>query len=237
MAKAELGVLLQDLRGKAGNVVFQKSKEGLIVRPRVRGTNPNTPAQVAVRTSLTRASQAFEALTLTQNLAWKSYASTIIRHSGAKSYSPTAINAFTELAAKFLQVNPSGTIPLTPPATQFNGDTITITASASAGKVTFTASAANATNVKTEFLLQPLKNINRKPSAKGYRSKGFFAFVVGTLTHDVTVPAGFYAAGYRFVNTLTGQATEPVYLTTQTVTLSLSAGGRNSSKASEAKAA
>lgn len=237
MAKAELGVLLQDLRGKAGNVVFQKSKEGLIVRPRVRGTNPNTPAQVAVRTSLTRASQAYEALNPTQYLAWKNYASTQIRHSGAKSYSPTAINAFTELAAKFLQVNPTGTIPLTPPSTEFIGDTITITASASAGKVTYTANAANATNVKTEFLLQPLKNVNRKPAAKGYRSKGFYSFVGGSLTRDITVPAGFYAVGYRFVNNLTGQATEPVYLPLQTVTLSLSDGGKNTKPANQAKAA
>lgn len=44
MAKAELGILLQDLRGKAGNTVFQGGPEGLIVRAKVRGTNPDTPA-------------------------------------------------------------------------------------------------------------------------------------------------------------------------------------------------
>ena len=237
MAKAELGVLLQDLRGKAGNVVFQKSSEGLIVRPRVRGTNPNTPAQIAVRSYLTRASQAYEVLTPVQVLAWKNYASTIVKHTGGKSYSPTAINAFTELAAKFLQVNPTGTIPVAPPANPFSGDTITISATAAAGQVTFTASAANAANVKTEFLLQSLKNGNRKPQKNGYRSRGFFAFVAGTLTHNVSVPSGYYAAAYRFVNSLTGQATEPVYLPVQQVTLSLSDGGKNTAKSSSAKAA
>ena len=53
--------------------------------------------------------------------------------------------------------------------------------------VTFTATAPNATNVTTEFLLQPLANINRKPQKKGYRSKGLFTFVTGTLTHAITV--------------------------------------------------
>ena len=236
MAKAELGVLLQDLRGKAGNVVFQRSREGLIVKPRVKGTNPRTPAQVAVRANLTRASQAFEALNATQYLAWANYASTITRHNPitGKSYTPLPINAFTELGAKFLQVNPAGTVPLTPPTAPFAGDSITITALAEPGKITFTASAANAANVTTEFLIQPLKTANRKPQANGYRSKGFFTFAVGTLSHQLVLPAGYYAAAYRFVQTQTGEATEPVYLPLQQVTLSLSTSNKTSVKQSKA---
>jgi hypothetical protein len=238
MAKAELGVLLQDLRGKAGNVVFQKSRDGLVVKPRVKGTNPRTPAQLAVRSYLTRAAQAYQALTPTQALAWRNYASTQVKRNpvSGKTYNPTAMNAFTELASKFLQISPTGTIPLTPPANPFYGDTITVTATAATGKVTFTASAANASNVKTEFLLQPLKNANRKPNAKGYRTKGFFAYIAGTLTYDVIVPSGYYAAAYRFVNSQTGQQTEPVYLAVQQVTFSVSSGTKGS-KSETAKAA
>lgn len=168
--------------------------------------------------------------------AWRNYAG-FLNHENyvtGKKYHPSGINAYTELACKFYQVNPTGTAPSTPPTSAFNGDNIAITATAGTGMVTFTASAANATNVTTEFLLQPLANANRKPQKKGYRSKGFFAFVAGTLTHDVTVPAGFYAAGYRFVNSATGQATEPVFLAVQSVALSLSAGNQTSAKLKKA---
>ena len=70
------------------------------------------------------------------------------------------------LAARFLQVSPAGTIPLTPPASAFNGDGCTVTAAGGAGKVTFTASAANGANITTELLPQP----------NGYRTKGFQVF-------------------------------------------------------------
>ena len=145
---------------------------------------------------------------------WKTYAATITKHNArtGKAYSPTAINAYNSLSAKFLQVNPTGTFPTTPPAAAFNGDTITVTAVGTIGAMTFTGSAANGTNIKTEFLLQPLKSKNRTPTAKGYRSKGFAAYAAGALTVTVVVPAGWYVPAYRFVNTATGQATTPVIL-------------------------
>ena len=229
MANAELGILLSSLRGKVGNAVFQKAKGGgTTVRIRVKGTNPKTPAQVAVRSNLTRASQAYKNMTTPQIAAWKTYASTLT-FTGKKSsrkYAPTAIDAFTELAAKFLQINPSGTIPLTPPSASFAGDTITVTATGGTGLVTFTASGPNGTNIKTELLLQTLKSKNRTPQPKQYRSKAFFAFLPGTLSTTVAVPTGFYAAGYRFVNTLTGQETPMVPLTVLTVALSVEEGGK-----------
>jgi len=223
MAKAELGIILQDLRGKAGNAVFQKGKDGIVVRPRVSGSNPNTPAQQAVRAAFTKAAKQWGTFTANQVAGWNNYALTV-NHSNSvngKSYHPNGFNAFTELASKFYQANPTGTAPTTPPTTSFTGDTITVTAATSTGKVTFTASAANATNVSTEFFLQPLKNANRKPQKNGYRTKGYFHFASGTLTFDVTTPAGYYAAGYRFINTLTGQTSETHYLSVQQVTLSV----------------
>ncbi len=226
MAKAELGILLQDLRGKAGNAVFQRGRDGLVVRPRVKGTNPNTPAQQQVRAAFTSATQAFRSMTSTQLGAWQLYATTLTRHNGVtgKTYSPEAINVFVELTTRFLLANPGGTIPMTPPTTPFAGDAIDVTATAGTGKVTFTASAGNATNVTTELMLQPLKSANRKPSHNGYRNKGFFHFATGTLSHDVDVPVGYYAAGYRFVNTLTGQATEMFALDVVGVTFEVRSG-------------
>ena len=223
MARVRPSILIQDIRGKAGGSVFQMSPEGLIVRPRVDGTNPRTPAQLAVRSYFTRASQAFEGLTPVQYAAWKQYAAQNVRRDPitGKSRHQTPIAAFVELAAKFLQANPAGTIPLTPPTTQFNGDTITLTAAADTGKMTFTASAANAAGVTTEIMLQPLKTANRKPQSNAYRSKAFNAFASGSLSFQVTVPAGYYAAAYRFVKLSTGQASEAVYLPVTGVAFSL----------------
>jgi hypothetical protein len=214
MAQGNLGVLFNSLRGKAGSVVFARSKDGTVVRPRVSARNPQTPAQQAVRLALSKSATAYKNLTAAQVTAWTTYANNVTKHDPrtGKTYHPSAIAAFTSLAAKFLQVNPAGTVPLTPPVTGFAGDTITATAVGAAGKVTFTGSAANGLGITTELLLQPLKSQNRKPQPKGYRGKGFKAFAAGSLTQDVLVPAGWYVPAYRFVYTATGQDTLLVIL-------------------------
>jgi len=68
MAKANLSVLMEGLRGKAGNVVFVESREGTLVKPRVSPTNPNAKDQAAVRIALTKAAQAWTTLTAAQVL-------------------------------------------------------------------------------------------------------------------------------------------------------------------------
>lgn len=224
MAKAELGVILQSLSGKAGTAVFARSKEGIILKPRVKGRNPNTPAQQAIRADLRTSATTFKNFTTAQLAPWKVYANSITKHNDVtgKTYHPSAMNAFIALATKFLQVTPGGTIPTTPPASAFVGDAVSIQAAPGTGKITFTASAPNAANVVTEFLLQPLASANRAPQAHAYRSHGFFAFVPGTLTHDVTVPPGYYAAAYRFVNSATGQESGIVALDVEQVAFALS---------------
>jgi hypothetical protein len=147
-----------------------------------------------------------------------------------KKRQPNAMNAFVELATKFLQVDPTGTIPTTPPTSSFVGDNIGITATAGTGKITFEASAPNSADTTTELLLQPLAGPNRTPQKNAYRSKGFFQFVGGTLEHDVDAAPGYYAAAYRFVNKLTGQATKLEYLPVQGVTLAIEQGGKSTSK-------
>lgn len=103
---------------------------------------------------------------------------------------------------------------------------MTLTAtSPSAGVITFTASASNASGVTTEMLIQKLPGRNRTPNPEGYLSAAFQAFSSPTLTKNVFVPAGHYAVAYRFVKTATGQATNPVVIGIQTVALSLEDGG------------
>lgn len=214
--------------GSAGPVVFFRSKEGMVFGPRVTPSNPQTPAQMAVRNSLTKAARGYKALSPTLLSAWEQYAQDFTVHepSTGKNRKRTGNAVYVQLATVFFRFSPRGTFPSTPPATAFEGDAIDVTATAATGKITFTASAANSADVVTEFFLQRLPSFARKPSKGGYRSKGSFAFVSGTLTFDVNVTSGLYAAGYRFVNTATGQTTPIQYLPVQQVTLSLSQGDK-----------
>jgi hypothetical protein len=129
-----------------------------------------------------------------------------------------------QLAVKFLQINPSGTVPVTPPAGPFLGDTITVTAVADTGKVTFTASGPNALGVRTELLLQRLPGRNWNPQPGGYRSRGFVNFTGGSLSSDVPASPGWYAAAYRFVSVATGQATRLAPIGVSQVTLAVAQG-------------
>jgi hypothetical protein len=208
MAQGNIGVLFNTLRGKAGSVVFARSKDGTVIRPRISGENPRTPAQLAVRDALSKAAKQYAVLTTVQVKQWFKYAQSITKHDPrtGKTYRPEAITAFTALASKFYQVTPAGTAPATPPATPFSGDTKTVTASAGTpGQIDFVASGANGTNISTELLLQPLVSQNRKPQQNGYRSKEYFHFAPGGLTESIAVEPGWYAPAYRFVKTTTGQ--------------------------------
>ena len=230
--KAQLSMAFEDLAGKDGSVVARRSKNGVILTPYVIPRNPNTNAQETIRGYFGKGARAFRALNNTQVAQWQTYAETLTFRDPVtgKTYHPTDIAAFQQLAVRFLMANPTGTIPVTPPATPYLGDSITVTATPSAGKVTFTASAANSLGTKTELLLQKLKGSHYNPTEGGYRSKAFVSFTAGSLSADVVVPPGYYAAGYRFVNTTTGQATEMVPIGVHQVTLSLEAGGTGSKR-------
>lgn len=230
--KARPSMAFEELSGKDGQVVAVRSRYGTVLRPRTTPKNPKSAAQTFVRGNLTKAAKAFKSFNSTQLANWTTFANTITRKDPVtgQSYHPTAINAFVELAAKFLQATPAGTIPLTPPATAFLGDDVVITTTAAAGKITFTASKGNAANVATEFLVQPLASPNVKSQPGAYRSKGFFSFVTGTLSQDVAVTAGYWAVGYRFVNKLTGQETAVFPLTTHQVTFAVEQGGAGNQK-------
>lgn len=184
------------------------------MRERISPKNPQTAAQVAVRAAFTKATKQWNNLTPAQVAAWESYASTYsnLDADTEKSYTSTGFNAFVKLAAKWYAVNASGTAPATPPTGKFAGDTIQVTASAQPGSVKFTASAANRSGVTTALLLAKLGGKNRKANAKQYREKAYIAFATGNLQSSVSVPAGWYAAGYSFVDLATGQESEPVLL-------------------------
>ena len=206
--KAQLSIVFENLRGKAGNVVIQGGRSGLVVRPRVVGRNPSTPAQQAARSAMQKAAAAYTALTPTQLSAWQAYAETQSRPNPVTGipYHPTANTTFIALATKFLQVSPTSAVPVAPPAAPFGGDSVAVTVGAEAGQVTFTGNKNNAAGVTTELLLQALASPVRTPRYAAYRTKGFQVFALGSLSRSFTVPPGYYAAAYRFVEIATGQA-------------------------------
>ncbi|QYK56547.1 MAG: hypothetical protein KF733_03485 [Fimbriimonadaceae bacterium] len=230
--KARLSMAFQDLRGRDGTVVISKTRNGLACRPWVFPTNPNTAPQESARANLSKAARTFKNFTAQQVADWNAFGETQTRTDPVtgEDYTLTGIQAFVELGAKFLQIVPTGILPTVPPTNAFVGDSISLTAVAGTGKVTFTATAGNALGVRTELLLQKLKSKNRKPSAEAYRSKEFFAFATGNLSRDIAVGPGTYAAAYRFVNPLTGQATDLVPLPVVQVTLAVAAGGAEGKK-------
>lgn len=209
MAKIAYGATVSNVRGKIGVTVYSAGRSGATARIRKSGSNPRTTAQQDVRRYFTTASETFKTMTSAQVADWDAYAQSLTLHNpvSGEAYHPAAINTFVALGSKFLQINPTGTLPMNPPTAPFRGDTITVTAENTADGITFTASGANALHVKTELLVQKLASPNRTPTNDAYRSQGFVAFASGSLTFALNLPGGAYGVAYRFVNALTGQET------------------------------
>lgn len=210
MAKLSLNGTGLTLRGKVGNTVYVQTKYGTVMRPRTMPKQNNTPALVAQKERFRRASALWKTLTLAQVNAWRAYAATIKRppSGGGPAIAPPAYQLFIGLTTKWLQAHPTGNPPLTPPATTYVGDALTVTASGGAGKVVFAASTPNGPNMVTELLLQRLATAARTPLATRYRSQSLAAFASGNLTATVNVSPGYYACAARFVNANTGQQTD-----------------------------
>lgn len=198
------------------------------MRDRSVPTGVPSTAQVAVRNNMRKDGAAWQALSVAQQQAWSAAAAKTLRKGkkSGRNYVPSGYQLFTALTTKWYQINGTGTPPVAPPTGNFNGDSISITCgSGTPGQLSFIASAANATGVRTELLVQALKGKNRKAMPKAYVSKGFTTYAAGSLTSNVTVPAGYWAVGYRFVETATGRETAIVPLPVTTVALSVEDGG------------
>lgn len=232
MAKVRTSVLVDELAGKAGSVVFVKSRVGTLVRPRVTPANPNTPAQLVARKNLTRASTIFRGLSSSQLTQWQTYASqqTHTQPDTGHTYHPTAVSVFVGLATKVLQTGGTVDATFAPPSAPYLGDPITISVSDAPTGLSFAASGSTSLGTKVEILLQALPSPNRKPNIKNMVSKAFLTFG-GLPTPPVDVPPGIYGIAYRFVNTTTGQTTPLVMLPTTTVSLGLAVNPRTAKKA------
>lgn len=207
MARVQPSVINGGISGKAGTVVFVRQANGSVtVRPRTTPRNPRTPNQEAWRGFVARAGRAFRDLDEAEYLAWAAYAREQVAMGRATSPYPS--NAFTALAAKFLQVNPSMIEPpRLPPTEAFGGDAVRVTVAGEPGGVRFSADRANAVGVVTELLLCPLRSRHEVPRPRSYRGQGFVVFG-SSLSKLVTALPGPYACAVRFVRSATGQASE-----------------------------
>ena len=207
MARVQPSVINGGISGKAGTVVFVRQANGSVtVRPRTTPKNPRTPSQEAWRGFVARAGRAFRDLDEAEYLAWSAYAREQVAMGRATSPYPS--NAFTALAAKFLQVNPGATEPpRLPPTEAFGGDAVRVTVVAEPGGVRFSADRENAAGVITELLLCPLRSRHEVPRPRSYRGQGSVSFGA-SLSEFVPALAGSYSCAIRFVSTATGQASE-----------------------------
>lgn len=209
MAKLRGTAVAAGLSGSAGPVVFVQTANGTtVVREKPTPNDPQSPKQVAWRDLVRRAGALWRTLEPEQAEAWRLYAEAQ-REARRRQGSPAAINAsgaFTALAIKVWQIDPSANPFLDPPAQEFTGDGIQVAATGGAGSVTFSASGPNADGVVTELLLQALPSRLATPQPGRDRHQGFATFASGSLGATVLARRGAYAASVRFVRAATGQA-------------------------------
>lgn len=205
MAKATLGVILETISGKAGNLVFVDHPQGTHVRARVTPTDPRSPAQIEHRNRLARANAAWKRLTDPEFEAWQA------------AYAPRAAQAFNGLALRFLHLNPDAPIPTLPPADPLSPDPLTLEATVTPEGIHIESSDENGEDVATEFLTQRLPNPRRRAYATAWRHAAYKQFTKRSKDLDLPLAPGIYALAYRFQRISTGQTTPLVGLGTLTV--------------------
>lgn len=206
----KLSGFLKGVSGKTGNAVYRYTRNGTALSDRPFVNNPSTAAQQLVRAAFTKATKAWKNLTPAQAAAWNAYALNFSETNDVSGVASkrSGFNWYVALSSRFYQVNGlSATAPATPPTAAFTGDSLSFTATAQAGGIKITASAANSAGTTTALLVQKLSSANGKPQKNGYRTKAHFTFTGGSLQTTVNVTPGTYVVGIQYVSTGTGQET------------------------------
>ena len=212
MAKGTFSLSNIQVGGRVGDLLFLPQPDGRVVVRRMPTELPErTPAQDEATARMTVVGAAWRRLSSEDAAAWDRYVE-VARGwplpPGGKA--PTqGYGAFLGLSAKILQMRPGEALPTRPPETAFLGDGILVDCrfSIDDSRLIFEASSPNVPGVVTELLLQKLKGAHRKPTLKGYRTRGFFAFAAGSPAVAVPCEVGAWACAVRFVREATGQET------------------------------
>lgn len=173
--KAKLSILVEDLRGKAGNVVGKQSQSGQIMMVRSIGRDPKSQTQIKSRLLLTVLSKKWAALTQAQRDQWNTYAGTT--RSGYDLYCERNTN-LNSIGQPFISdyVVP-GTI-----TAQFNVQ-FNINPEQRLFNVTINVST---TDDKTSLLIKISQFTKRKLSNPTYKYRNVFSTVIsGTKTVNI----------------------------------------------------
>lgn len=116
MAKVVFSDLIVEMRGKTGGAVYSKNKGGAYRKRRTVPSNPQTAAQIAVRSKISTLSQAWKSLTSEQQAAWQAATPQFqyINNLGQlQSYTAQAL--FMALNSSIRAANPSASLLTSPP--------------------------------------------------------------------------------------------------------------------------
>ena len=205
MAKVSPGEAISDIRGKLGNVVFSPTRSVLMLRKRVKPTNPQSSYQTSIRADMALFSQAWDSLTDGQRLSWTSAAKNTIKKNifGGK-YATTGNKLF--IAYNMEASMNGGTSEIltyftpTAPATIVAGSALT--ASSGSQTITFTASHAAPTNgvviiEATPGMRAGVSNIKGKYRVVSRSATGATAMTIGNLTAAYLAKFGALIQGTR----------------------------------------
>ena len=208
MGKIAPSMAFEEFSGSIGDRVVAKSRAGMATRGKPKYRYPKVAAVQEGNARLKAANDAWNAMTVAQAEAWNRYAEGLPLKTGfdGTRYRTAGKNALVALAAKFLQANPGMPVPLVPPTGAYIGPSVAVSVASSSGSLSFAASGATPPGTVVELLVQPLLNGKRSPT-KFYKSVAFVAFDAAHPSAAIPVQAGWYAAGYRFVERATGRAT------------------------------
>ena len=227
MSKIRTSYGIDVISGKVGNAVFSNEQDGVGMRSyNPISKQPFSPAQVSIESNFTKANRTWTTLGPTVVQGWRDWAKTqkVRNELTGKYRTRGAKDCFVGCYAKMLQVSASSAAPSAPTGS-YAGDLITITLSNGIGQLVATASGANSASTTTEILVQKLPSANAQVNPEAYHTYAFKKFASGALTQSIVGTAGTYAVAYRFVNTVTGQMTALVPLSTLSISLSVEDGG------------
>lgn len=214
MAKVSNPLSSERASGKTGAKVYMEWRGLNTVRALVKPRNPQTSAQLNVRSVLTSTMQQYSSLTSGQVTAFKVYASGKKRTDQVgKSYTMTSANAYAMLSIQSLLQG--GSIisdppTTTPPATV---DTLPLAGgSPTAGSIKV-APTYRGTPADTDFvelsIAGPFKSPNRVATSSEYRISGW-----SDPTSTTTAISGLQSGAYYYIkaryNDQYGQVTIPV---------------------------
>lgn len=198
------------MSGRLGNVVLAHAPGGVIMRGRPDRFDSSSPAQSQIERYMTLANQFWRELTTPQFEAWQAYAQTLATRDPvtAQMRAPKAVNVFTGLTIKYLQLHGGFTAPLDPPEGVFLGDVVKLALTGSGSILTFTPNQANQPGVVTEILGQAVPGPHNMPRPRSYKSLGFAEFADPLTPFEAEVTPDTWVCAYRFVERSSGRATD-----------------------------